>query len=200
MRPDAPNPCTWWFLTKLVPLSFHTLSHLLWWFQTSYLLMANCFSQPSKDSRNVLSARAISYIESEVILSLLGEGKLGSYQPPLVENQTKKLESRLDSPHICQILCFKSWILISISSPPASMPHPYFMLSSSRVWTDSNSLLLCVVCCSVTPFRKSPRRIDKCRSHHSVLLLKTLKWFSCISRVKTRTSLTKDRAVSSLFP
>lgn len=23
MRPDAPNPCTWWFLTKLVPLSFH---------------------------------------------------------------------------------------------------------------------------------------------------------------------------------
>ena len=117
MRPNAPNPFTWWFLTKLVHLSFYTLSHLLWWFQTSYLLMTNCFNQPSKDNRNVLSARAISYIESEVIRSLLGEEKLGSYQPPLVDNQPKKLESRLDSPsHICQIL--------SVSNPEFLYPFP----------------------------------------------------------------------------
>lgn len=79
--------------------------------------MTNCFNQPSKDNRNVLSARAISYIESEVILSLLGEDKLGSYQPPLVDNQPKKLESHLDSPsHICQIL--------SVSNPEFSYPFP----------------------------------------------------------------------------
>lgn len=155
MRPDAPNPCTWWFLTKLVHLSFHTLSHLLWWFQTSYLLMTNCFNQPSKDNRNVLSIRAISYIESEVILSLLGEDKLGSYQPPLVDNQAKKLKSSWRSlSHLSDSLSFRSWNLISISSPAASMPHPYFMPSSSLVWTDSNSLLLHAVCSSVTSFRK----------------------------------------------
>lgn len=163
--------------------------------------MTNCFNQPSKDNRNVLSTRAVSYIESEVILSLLGEDKLGSYQPPLVDNQPKKLESRLDSlPHLSYSFSFKSWILISISSPPASMPPPYFMLSSSLVWTDSDSLLLHALCCSVTSFRKSPWCVEKCRSHHTILLLKTRKWFSCISRVKTRTSLTKDRAISSVFP